>query len=96
MPADLLSLDGCGKGTVEKIEAFLLQNPGASSGSAGAGSGSSSSAGSGAGYQKGDPEFQWVESSERDVVIGCIKSGEVPLAKVLEWRDDITATDVDE
>jgi hypothetical protein len=41
-----------------------------------------------------DAEFAWVAESERDVLIGLIKTGELKLESLKGWRTDISAADL--
>ncbi len=85
---ELLVLEGVGKGTVEKIHAFLAaraRDP--SGGLAGAAAAAAAAAGK-------DADFEWVEASERDVLVDLIKRGELALESLRGWRSDISAADV--
>jgi len=74
----LLALEGCGKGTVEKVEAFLKENPNASAGQQ---------------AQQADDEDAFIKDLDRDIVIGMVKSGDVTMARVAAQRGDISAAD---
>jgi hypothetical protein len=95
---ELSTYPGIGGGTAEKLTVFLRTYvPGS-----GPGSSSSSSAGAGAGggaasaslLKKGDPEFEYVEALDKSIVVDLIRDGSVTLAKVREWRGDITEADL--
>ena len=75
----LLALEGCGKGTVEKVTAFLEANPNASAVQQAA--------------QAAD-EDAFLKDLDRDIVIGMVASGDVTLARVTAQRADISAADV--
>ena len=85
---ELLALDGVGPGTKEKIHAFCLEyGKDPSGGITGAAEKAATAMGK-------DKEYEWVEASDRDVIVELIKTGELLLKHVLPWRSDISAADV--
>ena len=75
----LSALEGCGKGTVEKVEAFLKENPHASAGQVA--------------EQEAD-EDAYIKDLDKDIVVGMVKSGDVTLERVAKQRADVSAADV--
>ena len=83
---ELLSLQGCGKGTVEKVAAFLATYGEPAVGLAAEAAAVQAEAGR-------DPELAWTEQSERDVLIDLLKTKQLDFAKVQPWRPDIKEGD---
>jgi hypothetical protein len=94
---ELSTYPGIGGGTADKLTVFLRtyvpgSGPGSSSSAAGAGAGGG--AASASLLKKGDPEFEYVEALDKSIVVDLIRDGSVTLAKVREWRGDITEADL--
>jgi hypothetical protein len=83
---ELGALQGCGPSTVQKVYDFLLTYGEAPQGLAAQAAAAQADAGR-------DPDFSWLEDSERDVLVELLKKGEVPWEKVKPWRADIGEAD---
>jgi len=71
-------LEGCGKGTVEKVSKFLEENP---------------LAGADEVVAQAHSEFSYLKDLERDIIISMLESGEISFANVKTQRDDINEGD---
>ena len=71
-------LEGCGKGTVEKVEKFLEENP---------------LAGVEEVVAQAHSEFSYLKDLERDIIISMLQTGEINFANVKTQRDDINEGD---
>jgi hypothetical protein len=74
----LSALDGCGKGTIEKVEKFLEENPEAGEESKAA---------------QAHSEFAYLKDLDRDIIISMLQNGDVTHDAVKSQRDDINADD---
>lgn len=74
----LSALDGCGKGTIEKVEKYLEENP---------------EAGAQATADQAHSEFAYIKDLDRDIIISMLQNGDVTLDAVKSQRDDINAGD---
>jgi hypothetical protein len=83
---ELGALQGCGPSTIQKVYDFLLTYGEAPQGLAAQAAAAQVEAGR-------DPEFAWVEDSEKEVLLELLKKGEVPWEKVQPWRTDIKEAD---
>ncbi len=85
---ELGALPGCGAGTVQKVHDWLDTY-----GKEDAGNIAVMHAKAEAEAGK-DPEFSWVEDSEKEILLGMLKRGELDLEKVRPWRADISEEDI--
>jgi hypothetical protein len=76
----LSALEGCGKGTIEKVEEFLKENPNASASHVAA--------------QEAD-EDAYMKELDKEIIVGLLKSGEVTLERVVKQRADISQADLE-
>lgn len=83
---ELGALQGCGPSTIQKVYDFLLTYGEAPQGLAAQAAAAQAEAGR-------DPEFGWVEDSEKEVLLELLKKGDVPWEKVQPWRADIEEAD---
>ena len=85
---ELGALPGCGAGTVQKVHDWL-DTYGKEDASNIAVMHAKAEAEAGK-----DPEFSWVEDSEKEILLGMLKRGELDLEKVRPWRADISEEDI--
>jgi hypothetical protein len=71
-------LDGCGKGTIEKVEKYLEEHP---------------EAGAEGVAQQAESEFSYLKELDRDIVLSMLQNGDVTLEAVKSQRDDINEGD---
>jgi len=74
----LSALDGCGKGTIEKVEKYLEENP---------------EAGEQATADQAHSEFAYLKDLDRDIIISMLQNGDVTHDAVKSQRDDINVGD---
>jgi hypothetical protein len=86
---EMAALQGCGKGTVEKVAEFLSSLGQAEKNLAGQHAAQMAEAGK-------EPEDEWIKDSEREVLLGLLKSKELTFEKVKAWRSDIEEADFKE
>ena len=78
MARQLSPLEGCGPGTIEKVDKFLRENPNAAGGLAAAGV---------------VDEDAFIKDLEREIVVSMLASGDLTLARVQKQRDDVKEGD---
>ena len=102
VPRDLAVLEGVGKGTIEKITKFLLEEyvppvEGEEEEEETEGNEtttlSSSSSSSGTKIVK-NPDDEWIKDSDRDIILDLVRKNELTLDKVRIWRQDIDTHDL--
>ena len=84
--AELGSLDGCGKSTIEKVAEYLRGLGKPQEGFVAAHKAAEAAAGK-------DESFSWLADSEKDVVLDMVKKGDVPQAQAIAWHPEISEAD---
>jgi hypothetical protein len=90
LPEDLAALDGIGAGLVKRIHTALVEGAAGSSAPGPAIVEEAKQHMQAAGKDVAD---EWIEGSDRDVIIDLLKSKSLTLKQVLVWRSDISAAD---